>query len=50
MLTRLVTRSLGVARGDFVRIAGWTALNLLLGLVFTALLLFDDHLAHAVGF
>jgi len=50
VLTRFVSRSTQAAKGEMAQVAVWTAVNILLGAVFAALLAFDDRIAHAIGF
>jgi uncharacterized membrane protein YhaH (DUF805 family) len=50
MMDRLVSFTGRVARREFAVVAVWAAVNVVLAIVFTALLHFDDSVAHAVGF
>ena len=50
MFARFISRSSRVVEGELAQVAVWTAVNIVLGLVFLVLLNFDDRLAHAVGF
>jgi len=48
--TRFVSTSTDEAKGGLAHFAVWTAVNILLGAVFAALLIFDDRIARAIGF
>jgi hypothetical protein len=51
MLDRFVGRTAArLARREVAQVAVWTAVNIVLAVLFSALLHFDDRVARAVGF